>query len=32
MKRVGNLIEKIADTDNLLFAYYKAAQGKWFKR
>lgn len=32
MKRVGNLIEKIADTDNLLFAYYKAAQGKWFKQ
>lgn len=31
MKRTGNLIQQIADTDNLLLAYYKAAKGKWRK-
>ena len=31
MKRTGNLIQEIADTDNLLMAYYKAAKGKWRK-
>ncbi|MGD9707323.1 MAG: RNA-directed DNA polymerase [Candidatus Delongbacteria bacterium] len=28
MKRTGNLINKIADTDNLKLAFYKAAKGK----
>ena len=28
MKRFGNLMCKIADVDNLLAAYYKAARGK----
>lgn len=28
MKRAGYLIERIADTDNLLYAYYRAARGK----
>ncbi len=31
MKRVGNLIEKIADIDNLFDAYYKARRGKQHK-
>ncbi len=31
MKRVGKLIQTIADTDNLFLAYYKAAKGKWRK-
>lgn len=28
MKRIGNLIPQIADTDNLLLAFYKAIRGK----
>ena len=28
MRRTGNLIQKIADTDNLLLAFYKAVKGK----
>ena len=28
MKRVGNLIERIADKENLLEAFYKAQRGK----
>ncbi|MDR2683932.1 MAG: RNA-directed DNA polymerase [Prevotellaceae bacterium] len=28
MRRTGNLIEKIADTDNLYLAFYKAIRGK----
>ena len=32
MKRVGFLIEKIADKDNLLLAYYKAKRGKQYKK
>ena len=32
MKRVGFLIEKIADKDNLLLAYYKAKIGKYYKK
>lgn len=32
MKRVGYLVEKIADTDNLLLAYYKAKRGKQHKK
>lgn len=28
MKRIGYLIEEIADLDNLMLAYYKAAKGK----
>jgi len=31
MKRKGNLIEKIADCDNLYLAYYKASKGKQAK-
>jgi len=31
MKRVGNLIEKIADSDNLYLAFYKASKGKHAK-
>lgn len=31
MKRAGYLTERIADTDNLLEAYYKAARGKRMK-
>ncbi|MDR2971002.1 MAG: RNA-directed DNA polymerase [Bacteroidales bacterium] len=31
MKRAGNLIEKIADCDNLYLAYYKASKGKQTK-
>lgn len=31
MKRAGYLIERIADTDNLFEAYYKAARGKRMK-
>jgi RNA-directed DNA polymerase len=31
MKRTGNLISKIADPDNLRFAFYKAAKGKSYK-
>lgn len=32
MKRVGNLIESIADYHNLVLAYYKASKGKQFKK
>jgi len=32
MKRVGFLIEKIADTDNILYAYCKARRGKQLKK
>lgn len=32
MKRVGFLVEKIADKDNLLLAYYKAKRGKHYKK
>ena len=32
MKRVGFLIEKIADTDNILHAFYKARRGKQLKK
>ncbi len=32
MKREGNLIEKIADTENLLLAFYKAAKSKRAKQ
>jgi len=32
MKRAGNLIEKIADCDNLYLAYYKASKGKKAKK
>lgn len=32
MKRAGNLIEKIADYDNLRLAFYKAAKGKQAKK
>jgi hypothetical protein len=28
MKRTGNLIEKIADKENLYLAFYKAIKGK----
>lgn len=28
MKRAGNLIQKIADTDNIMLAFYKAMRGK----
>ncbi|MDE5611388.1 MAG: RNA-directed DNA polymerase [Odoribacter sp.] len=31
MKRAGYLIERIADTDNLFYAYYKAMRGKRMK-
>lgn len=31
MKRAGYLTERIADTDNLLLAYYKASRGKRLK-
>lgn len=31
MKRVGNLIEKIADPENIALAFHKAAKGKWTK-
>ncbi len=31
MKRVGNLIKKIADSENIALAFYKAAKGKWHK-
>lgn len=31
MRRAGNLIEKIADIDNLFDAYYKARRGKQHK-
>ena len=31
MKRAGYLTERIADTDNLLLAYYKASRGKRMK-
>lgn len=30
MKRVGNLIEKIADINNLYLAFYKASKGKFY--
>ncbi|MBR4155714.1 MAG: hypothetical protein IKU01_03295 [Bacteroidales bacterium] len=32
MKRVGFLIEKIAEKDNLLLAFYKAKRGKQYKK
>lgn len=32
MKRIGFLVEKIADKDNLLLAFYKAKRGKQFKK
>lgn len=32
MKRVGFLIEKIADIDNILYAFYKAKRGKQLKK
>lgn len=32
MRRVGNLMDKIVDVDNLLAAYYNAAKGKRWKR
>lgn len=32
MKRVGYLVEKIADRDNLLLAFYKAKRGKQYKK
>ena len=32
MKRVGFLIEKIAEKDNLLLAFYKAKRGKQCKK
>ncbi len=32
MKRVGFLIEKIAERDNLLLAFYKAKRGKQYKK
>lgn len=32
MKRAGNLIQKIADTDNVMFAFYKAMRGKRMSR
>lgn len=32
MKRAGFLIEKIADTDNILYAFYKARRGKQLKK
>lgn len=32
MKRAGNLIQKIADTDNVMFAFYKAMKGKRMSR
>lgn len=32
MKRVGFLIERIADMDNLRLAFYKAQKGKRGKR
>lgn len=31
MKRVGNLIARISDMDNLMLAFHKAAKGKWDK-
>ena len=31
MKRAGNLIERIADSDNLRLAFFKACRGKRFK-
>jgi len=31
MKRAGNLIEKIADYENLYLAYYKASKGRQAK-
>ena len=32
MKRAGNLIQKIADTDNIMLAFYKAMRGKRMSR
>lgn len=32
MKRVNNLYPKIADSDNLYLAFYKAAKGKQDRR
>ncbi len=32
MKRVGNLIARISDMDNLMLAFHKAAKGKWDKK
>jgi hypothetical protein len=32
MKQTGNLVEKIADTDNLYLAFYKAIRGKRNKK
>lgn len=32
MKRVGFLVEKIAETDNILHAFYKARKGKQMKK
>lgn len=32
MKRAGFLIEKIAETDNILYAFYKARRGKQLKK
>jgi retron-type reverse transcriptase len=32
MKRVGNLMAKIAEMSNLELAYYKARKGKWHKK
>lgn len=32
MKRVGFLVEKIAEKDNLLLAFYKAKRGKQYKK
>ena len=32
MKRAGNLINKIADTDNIRLAFWKASKGKRAKR
>lgn len=31
MRRIGYLLEDIADTDNLLSAFYKASRGKRMK-
>lgn len=31
MKRVGNLISRVSDMDNLMLAFHKAAKGKWDK-
>ncbi len=32
MKRTGNLINQIADLENLRLAFYKAQKGKWHKK